>query len=124
MLHDLDAFHLDILSYTMLPNRGWHGLNNKTPFLLFRGGVLFFRGISYEARPAAFIFPQETLRTVDISKYLATIDEVEKPSNLDVLWELADELERRLESLKNTIWAKEHFYSPSPEYHAACRSAA
>ena len=58
----------------------------------------------------AFIFPQETPRTVDISKYVVTIDEVEKLSGFDVFWELADELEGRFESLKNTIWAKEHFY--------------
>ena len=34
---------------------------------------------------AVFIFPQETSRTADVSKYLVTIDEVEKRSNLDLL---------------------------------------
>jgi endonuclease G len=60
-------------------------------------------------KTAAFIFPQETPRSVDISKYLVTIDEVEKRSNLDVLWELVDELEGRIESAVNADWAK-HFH--------------
>jgi endonuclease G len=78
----------------------------------------YWKIIIYQARQndpntlktAAFIFPQQTPRTADISKYLVTIDEVEKRSNLDVLWELADDLERRLEGEANADWAKQHFH--------------
>jgi len=41
---------------------------------------------------------------------LQLIDDVEKQRGLDMLWELADELEGTVEMLKNTIWAREHFY--------------
>ena len=59
---------------------------------------------------AAFIFPQETPRKVNISDYLVTIDEVEKRSGLDVLWELPDKLEEGIEGALNAKWAKEHFH--------------
>jgi len=78
----------------------------------------YWKIIIYQAREndpdtlriAAFIFPQETPRTADISKYLVAIDEVERRSNLDVLWGLADDLEERVERSLNADWAKQHFH--------------
>jgi hypothetical protein len=37
-------------------------------------------------------------------------DEVEKRSNLDVFWELKDDLEGRFEGSVNADSAKQHFY--------------
>jgi endonuclease G len=59
---------------------------------------------------AAFIFPQETPRNAVISNYLVTIDQVEKLSGLDFLWELRDDLEGKIEGVLNVTWAKEYFH--------------
>ena len=48
---------------------------------------------------------------LNIDDYLVAIDDVEKRSGLDVLWELPDELEGRVESAKNVKWVKEVFYT-------------
>jgi len=78
----------------------------------------YWKIIIYQARKndantlqtATFIFPQETPRTADISRYLVAIDDVERRSGLDVLWELPDDLEERVEHVLNEEWAKQHFH--------------
>lgn len=59
---------------------------------------------------ASFIFPQDTPRNANILDYLVTIDEVEKRSCLDVLWELPDNREDKVESTRNLTWARKHFH--------------
>ena len=61
-------------------------------------------------KPAAFIFNQDTPRKADILGYLVTIDKIETRSGLNILWELPDDLEDRLERALNVNWAKEHFH--------------
>jgi endonuclease G len=46
---------------------------------------------------AAYIFPQNTPRRGSLSQYMVSIDEVERQSGLDFLWELPDEIEARIE---------------------------
>jgi endonuclease G len=58
---------------------------------------------------ASFIFPQDTPRKANILDYLVTIDEVEKRSCLDILWELPDNIEDKVESARNLTWARKHF---------------
>jgi len=59
---------------------------------------------------ASFIFPQDTPSKVNILDYMVTIDEVEKRSCLDVLWELPDNIEDKVESARNLTWASKHFH--------------
>lgn len=54
---------------------------------------------------AAFIMDQESGRTDKVLSKLVTIDEVEKQSGLDLLWELPDSEESAVESDKNAGWA-------------------
>jgi len=61
-------------------------------------------------RTAAFLFPQQTPRKAAISDYQVSIDELEKRSGLDVLWELADDLEGKIEGSLDATWAKHHFH--------------
>ncbi len=54
---------------------------------------------------AAFIMDQESGRTDKVISKLVSIDEVEKQSKLDLLWELPDSKEARIEADKNANWA-------------------
>jgi hypothetical protein len=45
-----------------------------------------------------------------IAEHLVTIDDVERRGGLDVLWELPDDLEGRLEKALNADWAAKHFH--------------
>ena len=77
----------------------------------------YWKIVVYQADPeesasiksAAFIFPQDTPRKVNVLDYLVTIDEIESRSGLDVLWKLPDDVENLIESSLNTAWAKKHF---------------
>ena len=58
--------------------------------------------------PLAFIFDQDTPRGDKIGTHLTTIDEIEKRSGLDFLWELADYKENAIEKNLNKDWFDEH----------------
>ena len=53
---------------------------------------------------AAFIMEQESGRKDDVKSKAVTIDEVERRSGLDLLWELEDSLEASKEVDKNLSW--------------------
>ncbi len=53
----------------------------------------------------AFIMDQGSGRTDKLITKVVTIDEVEKQSGLDLLWELPDTQEAAVEAKKNTNWA-------------------
>ncbi len=53
---------------------------------------------------AAYIFPQDTPRFAKTKDYLVTVDEVEKRTGLDVLWELTDDVEIWIESFRKADW--------------------
>jgi len=53
---------------------------------------------------AAFIMEQESGRKDDVKSKAVTIDEVERRSGLDLLWELEDDVEATTEADKNTAW--------------------
>jgi len=53
---------------------------------------------------AAFIMDQNSRRKDRVSSKSVTIDEVEKQSGLDLLWELPDAEEDRVESDRNMDW--------------------
>lgn len=53
---------------------------------------------------AAFIMDQNSGRTDKVASKVVTIDEVEKQSGLDLLWELPDTEENSIEAKKNTTW--------------------
>jgi endonuclease G len=48
-------------------------------------------------RVAVFIFDQDTPRDADPKDYVATVDEIENRAHLDVMWELPDDVEEKLE---------------------------
>ena len=50
-----------------------------------------------------------TARDAKVLDHLVTIDEVEKRSGLDFLWELPDTQEMRIESQFNMEWAEINF---------------
>ena len=54
---------------------------------------------------AAFIMDQKSGRKDEVLSKLTTIDEVEKQSGLDLLWELPDTEEKTVEANKNASWA-------------------
>jgi endonuclease G len=53
---------------------------------------------------AAYIFPQNTLRFAKVKDHCVTVDEVEKRSGLDLLWELTDDIEFHIESFRGDGW--------------------
>lgn len=53
---------------------------------------------------AAFIMDQNSARKDAISSKVVSIDEVEKRSGLDLLWELEDATEKSVEAKKNSSW--------------------
>ena len=53
---------------------------------------------------AAFIMDQNSARNDAVRSKVVTIDEVEKRSGLDLLWELDDATENALEAKKNSSW--------------------
>ncbi|MGB1319015.1 MAG: DNA/RNA non-specific endonuclease, partial [Flavobacteriales bacterium] len=54
---------------------------------------------------AAFIMDQASGRTDKVLSKLVSIDEVEKQSGLDLLWELPDSQESAVEADENAGWA-------------------
>jgi endonuclease G len=58
---------------------------------------------------AAFIMTQESARKDKVMSKLVTIDEVEKQTGLDLLWELPDAEESAVEANKNASWAAKWF---------------
>ena len=58
---------------------------------------------------AAFIFDQDTSKKEKIMTFLTTIDEVERRSHLDFLWELEDNRENEIESDDHSTWARTIF---------------
>lgn len=62
-----------------------------------------------ELAAAAFIFDQETRRSARVIDHLVTIDEVERRSGLDFLWELPDGVEEQVEGGACSEWARERF---------------
>ena len=56
-------------------------------------------------RAASFIFDQETPRSDEVIDHLTTINDVERRSGLDFLWELSDVIEEEIESNKFETWA-------------------
>jgi endonuclease G len=58
---------------------------------------------SYEV--AAFLMDQESVRTDKVLSKLVTVNQVEKLSGLDLLWELPDSEESQIEAEKNSNWA-------------------
>ena len=55
---------------------------------------------------ASFIFEQETLRSFSVIEALSTINEVERRSGLDFLWQLEDGLEEQIENDGFEEWAR------------------
>ena len=53
---------------------------------------------------AAFIMEQESGRKDAVKSKAVMIDEVERRSGLDLLWELEDDVEAATEADKNTAW--------------------
>ena len=53
---------------------------------------------------AAFIMEQESGRKDDVKSKVVTIDEVERRSGLDLLWELKNDVEATTEADKNLSW--------------------
>lgn len=60
-------------------------------------------------RQAAFVFPQNARRKAKIVKYVSTIDNIEKRTGLDFLWELPDDAEEKVEGDRNEQWVQESF---------------
>lgn len=58
---------------------------------------------------ASFMFDQETPRNVPVMSHLCTINDVEARSNLDFLWQLADDIEEEIEGNAFEAWARENF---------------
>ncbi len=56
---------------------------------------------------AAFIFDQETPGTASVIEHLVAIDEVERRSGLDFLWELPDGVEEQVEGGVSEAWARD-----------------
>ncbi|MFC2176105.1 DNA/RNA non-specific endonuclease [Bacteroidota bacterium] len=71
--------------------------------------IVIALGNGDELETAAFIMDQETGRRETVISKLVTIDEVEKRSGLDFLWELEDAREARVEKTTNSTWAKTVF---------------
>jgi DNA/RNA endonuclease G (NUC1) len=51
-----------------------------------------------------FVFPQDIERGTNYRNYVASIDEVERVSDLDFLWELPDDLEDAVEGSIRMEW--------------------
>jgi endonuclease G len=60
-------------------------------------------------KSAAFLFPQEVSRGMEIPDFAVTIDEIERKSGLDFLYLLPETLEIRLESVIQKEWIEENF---------------
>ena len=52
----------------------------------------------------AFVFPQDIQRGTEYRDYVASVDEVERMSELDFLWELPDDLEDAIEGAVRVEW--------------------
>jgi endonuclease G len=57
-----------------------------------------------EVKYAAFIMDQDSKRNDPVLSKVVSIDEVEKRSGLDLLWQLPDAEESSVETAKNTSW--------------------
>ena len=60
-------------------------------------------------KSASFIFEQNTPKTDKVIEHLSTINEIERRSKLDFLWELPDNIEEQIESDKFQEWAEQKF---------------
>lgn len=80
---------------------------HKIPSAYWKVVILVTGQNSFEH--AAFIMTQESGRRDAVLSKLTTIDEVEKQSGLDLLWELPDTEEQAVESDKNSSWAAKWF---------------
>lgn len=58
---------------------------------------------------ASFIFDQNTGKNDKIMNHIVTINEIEKRSHLDFLWELDDKIEDKVESKLNKKWCNKFF---------------
>lgn len=80
---------------------------HKIPSAYWKVVILVTGKNSFEH--AAFIMTQESGRSDAVLSKLTTIDEVEKQSGLDLLWELPDTEEQVVEADKNSSWAAKWF---------------
>jgi len=73
--------------------------------------ILFpFKKDNYlDVQTAAFIFPQNAMRSDPIEKFLVSIDEIERRSGLELFWEMHDSTENSIEGRTNKDWAKQFF---------------
>lgn len=62
-----------------------------------------------EIKTASFIFNQDTPRSDKVVSHLSTIDEIERRSGLDFLWELPDKVEEKIENSNFKEWTEENF---------------
>ncbi|MCB9204172.1 MAG: DNA/RNA non-specific endonuclease [Flavobacteriales bacterium] len=76
--------------------------DHKIPSAYWKVVIAITGDNSFET--AAFIMHQNSGRTDALASKVVTIDEVEKQSGLDLLWELPDAEENSVESKKNTAW--------------------
>ncbi len=53
---------------------------------------------------AGYIFPQDAPKNASIDDFAASVDEIEKRSGLDVLWELPDDIENKIEQTIDNNW--------------------
>lgn len=52
----------------------------------------------------AFILPNKKNSTIELQRYITTIDEIERETGLDFMHDLDDQIETRLEAKKSAIW--------------------
>ncbi|MAT37969.1 MAG: endonuclease [Ectothiorhodospiraceae bacterium] len=71
--------------------------------------IVLYSDESDYIQSSAFILDQESPSSFPILDALVTIDEVERRSGLDFLWELPDAVEDAIESNLNMEWAEAHF---------------
>ncbi|MCB9185935.1 MAG: DNA/RNA non-specific endonuclease [Flavobacteriales bacterium] len=76
--------------------------NHKVPSGYWKVVIMITDTDSFEH--AAFIMDQNSGRKDKVLSKVVTIDEVEKQSGLDLLWELPDAEENTVESNKNSAW--------------------
>ncbi len=68
--------------------------------------IVLIGGDPITIQAASFIFDQETPRSFSVIEALSTINEVERRSGLDFLWQLEDEVEEEIESGRFEEWAR------------------
>lgn len=71
--------------------------------------IVIYQNESGWVNASAFIFEQDTPRSAKILDGLTTIDEIEKRSKLDFLWDLDESKEVAIEKNLAKEWAEQHF---------------